>query len=156
MSDKIVTGYDPRTSSMSIETVTATPAFDLFGTIDGSLFGELNIYCAFGECNMTGFELGDRFTDEEVKEFFSRPHIIEFEINFIRPDILSTHNINMIKADVYGDAESRFRNCVNCQAAFKFVGEDNWICLECQEANDELNRRALVNKALMDANRAIK
>ena len=69
-------------------------------------------------------------------------------------DLSRDSNASMTHADIYGDAEQRYRNCmsVGCGKSFKFQHADDWTCPDCKAQRAELIRRDRVNEGLFNAN----
>jgi hypothetical protein len=66
----------------------------------------------------------------------------------------SSSNAAMVHADIYGESESRYRNCmtIGCGKSFKFQHADDWVCPGCKTQRAELIRRDRVNEGLFNAN----
>lgn len=71
---------------------------------------------------------------------------------------LPSHNLPMITADIYGQSDQRFRNCmtIGCGKAFKFQSEDDFTCPDCRQERAEMERRQGVEGDLLNANKVLK
>jgi hypothetical protein len=70
----------------------------------------------------------------------------------------SQDNASMINADLYGDSEQRYRNCltIGCGKSFKFTHEDDWTCPDCEQQRAEIERRQGIEGDLLGANARVK
>lgn len=71
---------------------------------------------------------------------------------------LPSHNLPMITADIYGQSDQRFRNCmtIGCGKAFKFQSEDDFTCPDCRQERAEMERRQGVEGDLLNANKVFR